>query len=128
MDFDADVTITDTGVWRDFGNAKFLIAHISNLTFQRALSRYQQPHRRALENGTLDPKVQRDILCKAMAEGVLMNWQGVTSKITKEAEPFSPKSALVMLKGNAEFRDFVSAIAAEISNFRQDEAEELGNS
>ena len=127
MDFDADISLTDTGVWRDFGDAKFLIAHISNLKFQRALARYQQPHRRALENGTIDPQVQRDILCKAMSEGILLDWQGVTSRVTKAPEPFSPKSALTMLKGNAEFRDFVSEIAAQIANFRQQEAEDLGN-
>jgi FMN phosphatase YigB (HAD superfamily) len=128
MDFDADNTLTDTGVWRDYQDAKFLIAHISNMKFQRALARYQQPHRRALENGSIDPQVNRDILCKAMAEGIVLGWQGVTSRATKAEEPFSPKAALTLLKNDAEFRDFVTEVAAQISNYRREEAEELGNS
>lgn len=129
MYFDADeAALTDTGVWRDFRDSKFLIAHISNLKFQRALSRYQQPHRRALENGTIDPQVQRDILCKAMAEGILLSWEGVKSRVTDAPEPYSPKAGLALLKADAEFRDFVSEIAAQIANYRKEEAEELGNS
>lgn len=129
MDFDADITTVDTGVWQEFDDAEFLIAHISNLKFQRALARLQQPHRRKLENGTLDPQVNRDILCKAMAEGVLLDWRKVGSKETGAKDvPYSAKAGQTMLIKNAEFRDFVSAFAVELANFKQAEVEALGNS
>lgn len=129
MDFDADLTTVDTGVWRDFDGSSFLIAHMSTIRFQRSLSRYQQPHRRKIESGTLDPQVSKEITCKAMAEGVLLDWRGVGSKKSGESDvPYSVEAGYKALMGNAEFRDFVSFTAMDLANFRQDEVEELGKS
>lgn len=124
--FDADLNSVNTGVWGEFGNARFKIAHISNLKFQRALARLQQPHRRKIEAGSLDPKVNKDILAEAMAEGILLDWdQVVDSK--KVATPYSKEAGKVALLKNVEFRDWVSDFAMNLQNFREEEMEELGN-
>jgi len=124
--FDADNTKIDQGTWESFQGSKFLIAHISNLKFQRALARAQQPHRKKLENGTLDPKVQRDILCRAMSEGILLDWQDVKSK-TGVPTPFSQEAALVALTKSSEFRDFVTEVSTNLNLYKEEEQEELGN-
>ena len=129
--FDADLTSVDTGVWQEFQGSKFLIAHISNSKFQRALARYQQPHRRKIEEGRLDPEINKDMLCRAMAEGILLDWADVTSKSgSKDGVKieYTTANAYKSLKGNLEFRDFVSDFAISLANFRDAEVEELGNS
>ena len=50
---DKDLSALDKGVWTEWSGSSFLIAHISNMKFQRALSRLQQPHRRKIEQGTI---------------------------------------------------------------------------
>lgn len=125
--FDADLKTVDSGVWAEFQGARFLIAHISNMRFQRALARYQQPHRRKLESGTLDPQTNRDILCRAMAEGLLLNWDKVQSSAGQET-PYSAEVGLVALTKNVELRDFISEFSLNLSNFRDEEIEDLGKS
>lgn len=126
--FDADITSVDTGVWAEFDGSSFLIAHISNMKFQRALARLQQPHRRKIEAGTLDPQTNKNVLCQAMAEGILLDWKGVGSVAAKDEVPYTIENAVTALKKSTELRDFVSDFALNLSNFRQVEVEDLGNS
>ena len=125
--FDADLVSTETGTWADFQGSKFLIAHISNMKFQRALARLQQPYRRKIENGTMDPQTSKDILCKAMSEAILLDWSGVKSK-AGDPVTYNPVAGQTALSKNPEFRDFVSDFAVNLSNYRDSEAEDLGNS
>lgn len=125
--FDADLSTIDDGVWTEWSGSKFLIAHISNMKFQKMLARLQQPYRKKLEQGTLDPQVNRDILCKAMSETVLLGWDNVTT-VSGEVVPFNSQNAFHSLKSDPEFRDFVADFATQMANYRSGETEELGKS
>lgn len=125
FNIDADLNNVDSGVWANFEGSKFLVAHISNMKFQRAISRLQQPHRRKIESGQLDPKTNRDIVCEALSEAVLLDWQEVINK-DKEPIPYTSKTAFVALSKNPEFRDFISEFATNLSNYRSEEVEALG--
>jgi len=127
FEFDADLKTVDTGVWTEWGGSQFLIAHISNMKFQRALARLQQPYRSKIERGTLDPKTNRDILAKALAEGVLLGWRDVVNS-KKEPTEYSIENAHIALVKSVEFRDFVAEFAANLMNFREEQLEDLGNS
>lgn len=122
---DADIKEVDSGSWGEFQGCQFLITHTSSTRFQRALSRNQQPHRKKIEQGTLDPEVNRDIICKAMSEGMLLDWKGVTNS-AGETVPYTPEAGLRALKGQVDFRDFVSEFSMSINNFRKQEIEEVG--
>lgn len=124
MIFDADQPLVDAGVWRSFKGADFLIAHISNLKFQRALAKHQQPHRKKLEQGSLDPEVNRDITCRALSEGVLLNWRGVTDR-QKSPVDYTAERGFIALSKNGELRDFVSEVAMNMGNYIEEEAESL---
>jgi len=126
LQFDADFQTIDTGVWADFLESKFRVAHISNNKFQRALARLQQPYRRKIESGTMDPKVSKDLLCKAMAEGILLEWKNVVDGEGQQVE-YTPERGFVALSKNTEFRDFISDFAINLANFREEEVKELGN-
>ena len=124
--FDEDLKKVDEGVWMDFEGSKFLIAHISNMKFQRALSRLQQPHRRKIEQGSIDPNLNKRIVAEAMAEGVLLDWKNVGS-VGGETPAYTPKLGMTALMKSVEFRDWVSEIATNMSNYRDEEISELGN-
>ena len=124
---DADLSSLDTGVWEEFKGSKFLIAHISNSNFQRALTRYQQPYRRKIADGTIDPEKNKEILAKALSEAILLDW---TDVIDKSGQPVKYTKALAFsaIMRDPEFRDFVSEFAMAMSNFRSSEIDDLGKS
>lgn len=122
---DRDLSSIASGVWAQWQGSQFKIAHISNMKFQRALAKLQQPHRLKLEKGTLDPKINRDLVCQAMAEGVLLDWKEVGD--ANGVVEYSVETAHTALKNDPEFRDFVSDFASNLANYRDEEVEELGN-
>lgn len=124
--YDEETPTLDTGVWKEFEGSKFLIAHISNMKFQRALARLQQPHKRKIEQGTIDPQVNKQIVAKAMAEGLLLDWKDVKNKEGAQT-PYSTKAAEVALMKKPEFRDFVSDVSMNLEQFREEEIESVGN-
>jgi hypothetical protein len=125
--FDADLNSIDTGVWAEWSGSRFLIAHISNMGFQKRLALLQQPHRKKLESGSLDPQINRDILCKAMSETILLDWDKVISR-SGEPTVFSVQNAFSVLQRDPEFRDFVAEFSTQMANYRAEEVAELGKS
>jgi hypothetical protein len=123
---DADNPLIDDGVWRDFKGSRFLIAHTSSDKFQRALSRYQQPHRKAIDEKRLDPVIGKEILCHAMADALLLDWQNVVDR-TGQKSKYTPALGYAALKRSPAFRDFVSDVGQELSNFVESEVEDVGN-
>jgi len=118
--------LTESGVWTEFSGSKFLITHLSSIRFQRELARLQQPHRRKIDSGTMDPQISKEIVCRAMAKGLLVDWDNVANNTG--VIPYSNDAAFAALMKDAEFREFVSEFATNLENFRQEELEEVGKS
>lgn len=118
------------GTWKAFGggDSRFLIAHTSNLRFQRKLNSLQAPYRKKIEKGTLDPKISRDILCEAMADGLLLDWENVALEDGGDPIAYTPELGKQALLCNEDLREFVSEIAADLENFRNEEIKAQGNS
>lgn len=117
--------LENSGVWFTFREGKFLIAHTNNMVFQRLFTRLQAPYRKKIEKATLDPKIQLETMCKAMAKGVLLDWKNVGSE-GKKVE-YSEDAAYNVLMFNSELREFVQDTALDLENFREEEIEALGN-
>ena len=117
---------TESGVWTEFSGGEFLIAHTSNLSFQREFNRLQQPYRKQLDKGKLDPKTSSDILCKAMARGLLLDWKNVGAEGANLE--YSPDAASNVLKNNEDLRDFVQEFSLDLDNFRSEEQADSGKS
>lgn len=124
--FDADLSECETGVWVDFEGSSFLVAHISNMKFQRALARNQQPHRKKIESGSLDPQIHREVICKSMSEAILLDWKNVGAVSENAGIKYTPANGFVALTRNTEFRDFISEFATNLSNYRSQEVDDLG--
>ncbi len=128
--FNIDETTVDkeeSGVWAPWRGSKFLIASSGATKFQRLFQKLQRPHRKAIDKNNLDPKIQVDMMARAMSEAMILDWKDVTNN-SGEDVPFSVEAAFNVLRKNSEFRDFVSEFATEISNFVTEEKEELGKS
>jgi len=126
LNVDETVPLADAGVWTNFDGSDLLIAHSSNLRFQRTFTRLHQPHRKRIDNGTLDPKLGKELMCKAMADGLLIDWKNVVDGKGVDV-PYSQDMAFKLLMNNHELREYVSDFSANLSNFRQEAVEELGN-
>lgn len=125
--FDLDKTTAEQesqGVWTDFGSGKFKVAHTNNMVFQREITRLQAPYRKKIDKGTLDPKIQLDIMCKAMGKGILLDWKDVGSK--GKAMGYDEEAAIKVLTLNSDLRDYIQEFALDLENFREEEIEDTG--
>lgn len=95
-----------------------------NLRYEAAMRRVFAPHRRALQSGTLDEKTATDILQQVYAESVILGWRGM--ELDGAELPHSYENARRVLKEFPEIWRIVQEEAAKFSNFRQEEAKEMG--
>lgn len=127
INVDNDNSLLTEGVWAEFADSKFLVTHMSNISFQRAVMRRQAPHRRKVENGTLDPAITRELMTHAMAEALVLDWTGVVDGSGVEV-PFSKDACYKALKNNEDLRDFISDFSMNLDNFREEHKQEMGKS
>jgi len=125
INVDTKLTLTTSGVWTKYNGTKFLVAHMSALPFQRKLARLQQPFRSKMEKGTIDPKLQRDLICEAMAGTVLLDWTDVVNSAGEQVA-FSEELANQVLVNQQDVRDFISEFAINLDNFREESLNEMG--
>lgn len=116
----------DEGVWASFGGSKFLIAHTSNLQFQRTMARLQAPHRKAIEKGNMDPEDSKEIVCKALSQCILKDWADVKD-LAGNSLKYDKDIGYIALKNNEELREFVQEFSTDLANFRDTEIEDKGN-
>lgn len=126
MKFDADLSNLDKGIWRVYDDVEFRLTHISNIRFQRSLAKHQQPYRRKLTEGTLDPKISQEILCKAMGEAIIIDWRGKMADSQGNQIPYTSENASYLLNRDPDFRDWVAAEASNMAAFRIEEVRALG--
>ncbi len=108
------------GTWREFSGGSFKIAHMSSLSFQRHLNKLQQPYRKKIESGKIDPQISLEILCAAMSRHILLNWKGVVSA-GKEIK-YDETSAYSVLMSNDDLREFVQETSLDLDNYKQEAA------
>ncbi len=128
--FNIEQTTTEReneGTWTDFQGSKLLIASSGSIKFQRMWSRLQRPHHRDIEKRRLDPETQLDLMAKAMAKNVLLDWSDVVGNDGSLVK-YSNDLAYKALKGNSELRDFVTDFATDLQNYIEDSKVELGKS
>jgi hypothetical protein len=113
----------EEGVWQEYEGSKFLLASSGSLKFLRVMARLQKPHRRKIDRGQLEPELQQKMLIDAMAEAVVLDWQGVQNK-AKEDVPFSVAGAKAALTADPSFREFVMEFSSDLANFKAEQAEE----
>jgi len=120
-------TQVDTeGLWVDFEEGvRFRIARAGNSNFLRVSDRLEAPHRKDMQRGRLSTEKQLEIQCRAMAEAILLDWEGVNT--AEGPLEYSKDNAYKVLRYTPEVRDFVFEVATDHENFRSEDIAETGN-
>lgn len=102
---------------------KILRAGGSNTAFARAFQTAIKPHRRAMDKGTLDPKVSEALMVEVYSKHILVDWAGINDE-NEVPVPFSTANAIAFFTAFPEvFSDIVS-YATEVATFAQENLEE----
>ena len=103
----------------DFAGSTFWVCHIGNFKFQNRYNELRRPFKRKIDQDTLPAETAQELLCRAMAEYILVNWEGVEDNGV--VVPYSKETAFQALNTNAELRDFIQSIAVDTSQFVDEE-------
>jgi hypothetical protein len=126
--FRSNLDLESEGVWIELGEgARIKVARMNNPRHSAALRRVTKPYRRQIEAGTLNEDISYRLIGEAMAEGILLDWEG----LDEQGEPlkYSPKAARDLLV-NPQLRDFraqVESAANDAEQFRLEEIETIKN-
>lgn len=115
------------GVWTEFEGSRFLVTHMSNVAFQRAVMRRQAPYKSKIEKGTLDPAITRKLMSQAMADALVLDWKDVTGE-DKQPVAFSTEACFKALQNHHDLRDFLSEFAMNLDNFAQEAKDKMSKS
>lgn len=114
-----NLDLESEGVWVELGEgARIKVARMNNPRHSAALRRITKPYRRQIEAGTLNEDISYRLIGEALAEGILLDWEGLTDN--GEEIKYSPKTAKDLLT-NPQLRDFrgqVEAAATDAEQFR----------
>lgn len=74
--FKTNPELEKNGVVVDYGTYYFLVARAggANKAFERTMKRLFDPHRRAIQTETMDPKKLEALMRRAYAESVILGW------------------------------------------------------
>lgn len=106
------------GVW--FNVKRF--GGFNEASVKAALARYYKPYARQIENKTLDPVKEKEIMIRVFVEACVTGWNGI--EIDGKDTAFDPELAVKFLTGLPELADSLIAYATDSKNYRED----LGNS
>lgn len=101
------------GVWLPFMGAEFLIASQDTGRYDKALMKNTRKENAA--EIRRDPEILTGIVIRTVAETLLLDWKGVKDGATELKPTMENKIKVLKIR---EFRDWVSSIATDVSNFR----------
>lgn len=130
--FGTDISKENDGVWlpadpRDpNGEAQIKIARIGNENYEQFAQKEREKRSSGFRPGAeLPPEIARDILNKALARTILVDWKGITSG-GKEV-PYSYEKAYELLKDPAmkDFKAYVVEEASRLANYKAEREEKI---
>lgn len=116
------------GIWIDYGTFKVKVAYAggANRRYNKRMEELTRPHRRAILNDAFPKESQVDLLKQAVAETVILGWEGVEDNGVPV--PFSPAAALDLFRKYEKFFEDILQQAQSFANFREeDRAAASGN-
>lgn len=126
--FKTDETAENKGVWREFGEAKFLIARTGNKAYAKLLQELVEKNRSLLnKKGEAADKLSESIMIEVTAKTLLLGWEGIANPDNEEeALPFSHEAAIAFLsaEGMKDFRKQIAAWADDEEEYRVAKLEE----
>lgn len=126
--FATDLELEESGVWVDIGEgARLRVARVGNPRYRKRLRELLAPHKRLVRIDKLPEDLSDELVIKAFAETILLDWEGLEDDNGEPIE-YSVEHAIELLTGLRDFRMMVAEIANEQEAFRREEQKEEGNS
>ena len=112
------------GVVHDLGEgAKVRVARIGNPKFKLVFNRLTKPHKQMMQRGTLPEATGDSILIRAMAETILLDWEGIEEDGTPVE--YNKEEVIRLLTEYKDFRDLIANLASDMDSFKSLADEEL---
>ena len=124
--FKQDITKSEEGVKVDLGDGlTVIVARIGNKRYQDFIRKATKPYQQAIRNKTLADSVFEKIMNEAMADSILLGWEGMEDD-QGEVIKYSKEKALEILSdpAYADFKQLVSDLANEQETFRSEAIQE----
>lgn len=123
--FRTDEKKSDEGVWCPVdAKTEVKIARYGNRTFQRALKREMKPYKRLIDRDALDDDTADKVLVAAIAEGILVDWRGMTKAGVELPYSRAAAEEILMDKTLRDFRGLVIELSQDMQMFRDEEIED----
>ncbi|CTQ45771.1 hypothetical protein [Roseibium aggregatum] len=107
------------GAWVDIGDGcKVKVARANNSEYTKKMQKLSKPHAAQARAGNLGEELATEILCEAMAETILLDWEGL--KDGGKVVPYSTNAAFEILRDVPDFRSFIFDLASEAAVFRNE--------
>jgi len=110
-----DAQAARDGTWTKYRGVDLKIARAGNEKFAKTFMRLSRPHRKDIQQDTIDNKIAADIMCEALADGILVGWKNFV--INDEEIEFNKENAFSLLKNDEDCRKFVQEFAQDLNNF-----------
>lgn len=121
--FGTDKALETDGKWFDIGDgARLKIARSNNHVYREELARLLQPYRATARAGVLKPAVLDPAMTRALARGVLKDWEGVS--VGEKVVKYSEEAAERLMTDFPDFRELVSELAEQRESYLAEEVEE----
>jgi hypothetical protein len=117
--FETDKTIEKAGFWYAFSKStRYLLARAggSNIRFAKVLEAKTRPHRRQLDDNSMDTDLANSLLIEAFVDAVLLDWEGVTGKDRQPLE-YSKANAVKLLTDLPDLFTELRTEATRLANF-----------
>lgn len=106
------------GTWVELGEGvKVMLRRANSKKSKDVRKRLEKPYISMLRRDTLPDHIAEQITARHVAEGILIDWKGVTDEKGKEIK-FSPEAAYEICLEFPDFRDDIINFAVEAGTFR----------
>jgi hypothetical protein len=109
-----DKALKNEGIWVEYADARFLIRSYDSPAYRRAMLKAAKPERNAIGK---DPEAAIRAATKAMAEAIILDWEGVEEN--GQPLPCTPENKLRLMEIQ-ELREFIAAESQDAANFRRE--------
>jgi len=117
-----DEEAVNNGSWTTYRGVKLKIARSTNQKFKTVFMRLSKPYQRRLATDmttTSDEDSLREILCKALANAILIDWGNFV--IDGKEIPYTEDNGFSLLMNDEDCRQFVSEYSQNLENFIKEE-------
>ena len=111
------------GTWTNYRGVNLKIARSGNERFTQSFLRASRPYRREITQNALDNKIAERILCEAIAEGILVDWNNF--EIDGNQIDYSVGNATELMKQDPDCREFVQEFSKDLNNYLAQDKEDI---